>query len=112
MGKRSFISNILGGNFLVSNGGIIKQWGIILYSSFLIILYISLLFEVKDNKLEQVQNDKTIKNLKSEYVGKYSRLLYLTKKSETEKLLKKTNSKLCEPTVPPTIIKLEDNARE
>ena len=52
-------------------------------------------------------NEKTIRTLKSEYLGKYSNLLYSSQRVEIEKNLNETGSKLVPPDEPPAIGKLK-----
>lgn len=101
----NIFAHLLGGQFLLIRGGLIRHWKFLLYIFFLIILYITIHFGVKDTLLAKVRNDNYIKNLKSEYTGKNARLLYLSKKVEVEERLKKNSSTLKPAINPPTIIR-------
>lgn len=101
-------AHLFGGQFLLLRGGLVRHWKFILYLFFLIIVYITIHFGVKDTLLTKVRNDNQIKNLKSEYTGKNTRLLYLSKRGEIEKILKKNKSSVKAAVNPPTIIRASD----
>lgn len=108
MAKEFKLSNILGGKFLAHNGGLAKQWVFVVYIFILVILTISFGYIVKETLLTEVKNQEIIKDLKSEYTGKYAKLLYLSKRAEIEKRLKENGSTIEAPTLPPVIIEKEN----
>ena len=55
------------------------------------------------------RNEETLRNLRSEYMGKYTRLLYTGKRGEIEKLLEKNSLDLEAPATPPSRVKLEED---
>ena len=104
MAKGTLIGNILGGQILVRDGGLIKHWKFVLYVFVLIIIYVSFRFEVRDTMMEEVKNEEILKDLRAEYSNKMTRMLQLSKRGEIEKRLSEHNSKLVPPPYPPTII--------
>lgn len=100
--------NILGGQFLTMKI-IIRNWKFILYSFLLVLLYISIHFGIRNTMQKSAINEEIIKNLRSEYMEKYSSILYQSKREEIEELLNAKNSDLVPPSVPPTRIKLNNN---
>lgn len=108
MAKQSWFGKFIGGKFLVQNGGLAKRWVFVVYIFALIILYITMRFMVKETLLTQVKNHEIIKDLKAEYTGKNSQLLFLSKRGEVEKMLKEKKSSLSAPNLPPKTIKYAD----
>ncbi len=102
------LKSVLGGDILVKKGGLIKQWKFILYIFSLVIIYISIHFGVRSTLQDISRNEEHIRNMRSEYMGKYSEMLSISKRGEIEKLLEEKNLALVPPEVPPTIIKMED----
>jgi hypothetical protein len=104
MAKGSLIANILGGQILVRGGGLMKHWKFVLYVFVLMILYITFRFEVRDTMLEEVRNEEILKDLRSEYSNKMTRMLQLSKRSAIEQELKRQQSTLIPPSQPPVIV--------
>lgn len=113
MAKRGNIfATVFGGGILMRRGGLMKNWKLVVYIFFLIILTISIHFGVKDTMLTEVRNQEKLKDLKAEYIGKNARLLNMSKRGEIERLLSVKKSTLVAPTLPPTNIIMPDNVRE
>lgn len=108
MAKQSWFGKFIGGKFLVQNGGLAKRWVFVIYIFALIIIYITLRFMMKETLVTEVRNQEIIKDLKAEYSEKKSKLLYLSKRGEVERMLKEKNSTLSAPTLPPKTIKYTD----
>ena len=106
--KKHIIENILGGQIL-AKGSFIRHWRFILYIFALVILYISIHFGIRNTMQRMIQNEETLRNLRSEYMGKYTRLLYTGKRSEIEQLLKDNSLNLTDPRTPPVRVKLEED---
>ena len=104
MAKGSLIGNILGGQILVRDGGLIKHWKFVLYLFLLILLYVSYRFEVRDTMMQEVKNEEILKDLRSEHSDKLTRSLQLSKRGEIEKKLSQHQSDLKNPKYPPTLI--------
>lgn len=100
MAKRNWFSEIMNGQILLQSG-IEKQSKFVLYIFILIILYITINFGIEKSLLTERRNQKELKNLKADYTGKSSKLLYQSKRVEIEKRLLEHNSKLMKPTEPP-----------
>lgn len=98
---KNFVANIFGGQILLIRGGLVKNWKFVIYIFILATLYVSIHFGVKETLLTESRNSEVIKNLKSEYTGKYARLLYLSKRNEVERMLLEKGSSLKAPVVPP-----------
>lgn len=105
---KNILGNILGGQIL-ANGYIIRHWKFILYIFLLVLMYISIHFQSRNTMQRITSNEETLRNLRSEYMGKYTRLLYTGKRGEIEKLLEKNGLELLPPDTPPTRIAPEDN---
>ena len=105
--SHNIIRNILGGQFL-GKKVFVKNWKFILYIFALVLFYITILFGVRNTMSKLSQNEDIIKNLRSEYMGKYRSILYQSKREEIEELLNTESSKLIPPSVPPTRIKLSN----
>ncbi|MFA6676827.1 MAG: FtsL-like putative cell division protein [Bacteroidales bacterium] len=106
MSKRRYLgAYIFGGQILLINGGLIRRWKVILYVFVLILCYISIHFLVADTLTTRVRNDKIITNLNAEYTGKHARLLFISKRQEIDKRLKKMGSDLIAPDNPPKLTK-------
>lgn len=106
--KRNIVRNILGGQIL-ANGNIIRHWKLILYIFLLVLLYISMHFQSRNTMQRMTANEETLRNLRSEYMGKYTRLLYTGKRGEIEQLLERNGLELLPPDTPPTRITQEDD---
>lgn len=104
MAKKNIIGNIFSGQILLLRGGLAKNWKFVIYIFVLVIIYISVHFSVNETMKLEARNAETIKNLKSEYTGKYARLLYLSKRGEVERMLKEEGSTLVPPKYPPRIV--------
>lgn len=104
---KNILGNILGGQIL-ANGYIIRHWKFILYIFLLVLVYISIHFQSRNTMQRITSNEETLRNLRSEYMGKYTRLLYTGKRGEIEKLLEKNGLELLPPDTPPTRITPED----
>lgn len=104
---KNILGNILGGQIL-ANGYIIRHWKFILYIFLLVLVYISIHFQSRNTMQRITSNEETLRNLRSEYMGKYTRLLYTGKRGEIEKLLEKNGLELMPPDTPPTRITPED----
>lgn len=100
MAKHNWLTEILGGQILLSTG-ILKQARFVLYVFVLIILYISINFGIERSLLVERRNQKELKHLKADYTSKSAKLLYQSKMVEIEKRLLEHNSKLVKPTDPP-----------
>ena len=105
--KRRSLSFYIGGEFLSDKGNLIKYWKFIFYVFFLVVLYISFHYSMRNIQTQISDNEKTIRTLRSEYLGKYSNLLYSSQRVEIEKNLNETGSKLVPPDEPPAIVKLK-----
>lgn len=102
------LENILGGQIL-AKGSLTRQWRFILYVFLLVILYISLHFWTRNTMQTKTRNEEIIRNLRSEYMGKYTRLLHTGKRGEIEKLLEDNGLSLIPPQSPPTRIRLKED---
>lgn len=108
MSKKRVIENILGGQVLAKSS-FTKHWRFILYIFVLVILYISIHFGIRNTMQRMTRNDETLRNLRSEYMGKYTRLLHTGKRGEIEQLLENNSLDLVAPVTPPVIIDMEEN---
>lgn len=106
MAKKKWVSDIMGGQILISSG-IMQQMGFVLYIFLLVIIYISLNFTIENKLVAERHNQREIKNLKAHYTGIKARLLYQSKRIEIEKKLLEYNSGLKSPANPPSIIELD-----
>lgn len=100
--------NILGGQFLTRKI-ITRNWKFILYIFLLVLIYISIHFGIRNTMQKSAVNEEIIKDLRSEYMEKYSSVLYQSKRAEIEELLNAKNSELIPPAVPPARIRLNSN---
>lgn len=107
--SRNVISNILGGHILLIKGGILKHWKFIVYLFILGILYISFSFMTRNAKQRISANDEVLRNLRSEYMGKYTTILNLGKRGEIEKLIEKKGLELIPPETPPARVHLRED---
>ncbi|MBR2947131.1 MAG: hypothetical protein IKC17_00880 [Bacteroidales bacterium] len=101
----NIIVDIINGQFLKRL--ILRNWKYMIFLFLLIILYISLLFGIRNTKRNVEKNEKLILELRSEYLGKFTRLQYLSKRGEIETNLKKERSTLVPPSDPPTIVLID-----
>ncbi len=104
--RMQVIENILGGQIL-AKGSLTRHWKFILYVFLLVLLYISLHFWTRNTMQRMSRNEEELRNLRSEYMGKYTRLLYMGKRGEIEKLLEKNDLELLPPDTPPVRIDME-----
>ncbi len=109
--KNNFFANLFGGQILLVRGGLIRHWKFVIYVFFLIILYISIHFGVRDTIHTITKNEDVIKSLKAEYIGKNAKLLFMSKRGEIEQRLQEENSTLVAPSSPPVRIILDGNVR-
>lgn len=105
--SRNILSDILGGQVLVMKGGLIRHWKFVLFVFALVIFYISLNFWMRNTKQRIVSNNETIRDMRSEYMGKYAEILNLGKRGEIEKLIEKESLELIPPVTPPARVKME-----
>jgi hypothetical protein len=105
--KKRVIENVLGGQVLAKSS-FTRHWRFILYIFALVILYISIHFGIRNTMQRMAGNEETLRNLRSEYMGKYNRLLHTGKRGEIEHLLESNSLDLTSPQTPPTRIKMED----
>ncbi len=105
--KKRVIENVLGGQVLAKSS-FSKHWRFILYIFLLVILYISMHFGIRDTMQRMARNEETLRNLRSEYMGKYNRLLHTGKRGEIEHLLESSALDLESPRTPPVRVKMED----
>ena len=106
--RRGIIENVLGGQIL-AKGSFSKHWRFILYIFALVILYISIHFGIRNTMQRMTRNEETLRNLRSEYMGKYTRLLHTGKRGEIEQLLGRNSLELEAPVTPPSRIKMEED---
>lgn len=106
--KKETLENILGGQILAKSS-FTRHWRFILYIFLLVIIYISIHFWTRNTMQRIEHNEDTLRNLRLEYLGKYTRLLYTGKRGEIEQLLEDNGLKLMPPQTPPTRIKLEED---
>lgn len=109
--RQNIFASVLGGQILLQKGGLVKHWKFVLYLFFLVVLFISVRFGVKDTMLREVRNQETLKDLKAEYVGKNAKLLYMSKRGEVERMLSSKKSTLMAPTLPPKRIVMPEDVR-
>lgn len=101
----NLITNIISGQFLKDL--FVKNWKYMFFLFLLVIVYISLLFGMRETKRNVERNEEIIKELRSEYLGKFTRLQYQSKRGEIEKNLAKERSTIVPPSEPPTIVIIE-----
>lgn len=106
--KKGLLQNILGGQIL-AGGAFSRHWKFILYIFTLVILYISIHFGIRNTMQRMISNEDTLRNLRSEYMGKYTRLLYTGKRGEIEQLLQDNSLDLTAPVNPPVRVKIEED---
>ncbi len=106
--RKRIIENVLGGQILAKSS-FTRQWRFILYLFALVILYISIHFGIRNTMQRMTRNEETLRNLRSEYMGKYTRLLYTGKRGEIEKLLEKSSIDIKAPATPPTRVKMKED---
>lgn len=105
--KKKVIENVLGGQ-LLARSSFTKHWKFILYIFALVIIYISIHFGIRNTMQRMARNEDTLRNLRSEYMGKYNRLLHTGKRGEIEMLLKNNSLDLTAPETPPARVTMED----
>ncbi len=103
----SFASDVLGGQFL-SRVNIKKHWGFILYVFALIIIYITINFNVEATLVKQRNNQLELKNLKSNYTSKVARLQDQSKQGTVQQRLIATQSKVQKPQAPARLVELPE----
>ena len=106
--KKEILENVLGGQILAKRS-ITKNWKFIIYIFILVIVYISIHFWTRNTMQRIARNEETLRNLRSEYLGKYTRLLYSGKRGEIEQLLEQNGLELLPPDTPPTRINLKED---
>lgn len=106
--KKEILENVLGGQILAKRS-ITKNWKFVLYIFILILVYISIHFWTRNTMQRIARNEETLRNLRSEYMGKYTRLLYTGKRGEIEQLLEENGLELLPPDTPPTRINLKED---
>lgn len=106
--KKEILENVLGGQILAKRS-ITKNWKFVLYIFILILVYISIHFWTRNTMQRIARNEETLRNLRSEYLGKYTRLLYSGKRGEIEQLLEQNGLELLPPDTPPTRINLRED---
>ncbi len=102
------LKHILGGDIIAGKKGLARHWKFILFLFALVIAYITIHFWVRGTMQRISRNEDLIRNMRSEYMGKYSEMLSMSKRGEIEKLLDEKDLALIPPDVPPTIVKLEE----
>ncbi len=106
--KKEILENVLGGQVLARRG-LTKNWKFIIYIFILVLVYISIHFWTRNIMQRIARNEETLRNLRSEYMGKYTRLLYTGKRGEIEQLLEENGLELLPPDTPPTRINLKED---
>ncbi len=106
--KKEILENVLGGQILARRG-LTKNWKFIIYIFILVLVYISIHFWTRNTMQRIARNEETLRNLRSEYLGKYTRLLYSGKRGEIEQLLEQNGLELLPPDTPPTRINLKED---
>ena len=106
--KKEILENVLGGQILAKSS-LTKNWRFIIYIFILVLVYISIHFWTRNTMQRIARNEETLRNLRSEYMGKYTRLLYTGKRGEIEQLLKENGLELLPPDTPPTRINLKED---
>lgn len=106
--KKEILENVLGGQVLARRG-LTKNWKFIIYIFILVLIYISIHFWTRNTMQRIARNEETLRNLRSEYMGKYTRLLYTGKRGEIEQLLEENGLELLPPDTPPTRINLKED---
>ena len=106
--KKEILENVLGGQILARRG-LTKNWKFIIYIFILVLVYISIHFWTRNTMQRIARNEETLRNLRSEYLGKYTKLLYSGKRGEIEQLLEQNGLELLPPDTPPTRINLKED---
>lgn len=106
--KKEILENVLGGQILAKSS-LTKNWRFIIYIFILVLVYISIHFWTRNTMQRIARNEETLRNLRSEYLGKYTRLLYSGKRGEIEQLLEQNGLELLPPDTPPTRINLRED---
>ena len=106
--KKEILENVLGGQILARRG-LTKNWKFIIYIFILVLVYISIHFWTRNTMQRIARNEETLRNLRSEYLGKYTRLLYSGKRGEIEQLLEQNGLEILPPDTPPTRINLKED---
>lgn len=106
--KKEILENVLGGQILAKSS-LTKNWRFIIYIFILVLVYISIHFWTRNTMQRIARNEETLRNLRSEYLGKYTRLLYSGKRGEIEQLLEQNGLELLPPDTPPTRINLKED---
>ncbi len=105
--KKRVFEYILGGQVLAKSS-FTRHWRFILYIFALVILYISIHFGIRNTMQRMTRNEETLRNMRSEYMGKYNRLLHTGKRGEIEQLLERNSLDLQSPETPPARVRMED----
>lgn len=106
--KKEILENVLGGQILAKSS-LTKNWRFIIYIFILVLVYISIHFWTRNTMQRIARNEETLRNLRSEYMGKYTRLLHTGKRGEIEQLLEENGLELLPPDTPPTRINLKED---
>lgn len=106
--KKEILENVLGGQILAKSS-LTKNWRFIIHIFILVLVYISIHFWTRNTMQRIARNEETLRNLRSEYLGKYTRLLYSGKRGEIEQLLEQNGLELLPPDTPPTRINLRED---
>ncbi len=101
------LKHILGGD-IIAKKGLAKHWKFILFIFALVIIYITIHFWVRSTMQRINLNEDKIRNMRSEYMGKYSEMLSMSKRGEIEELLVEKDLALIPPEIPPTIVQMEE----
>ncbi len=104
--KKSALKEIIDGS-LLTRDSVINQLPFILFIVVLAIIYIGNRYNAEKiiRETSTIQNE--IKDLRSEAITISSELMYISKQSEVEKLIKSKNINLVESAQPPIVIKLD-----
>ncbi len=112
MKLKNTIQDILGGQMLVRNGGLLKHWAFLLYLCGLVLVMISIRFAIKDALLQEVKYAEILHEKKIEHAGKFAETLLRSQKSEIQKALKANGSTLHPPVDTPKRIPLSDEQEQ
>lgn len=105
---KNTIQDILGGQLLVRNGGLLRHWAFLLYICGLVLVLISIRFAIKDALLQEVKYTEILHERKIEHAGKFAEVLQRSQKSEIQKALQAQGSTLTAPKDTPKRIPLSD----
>ena len=106
--KKRLVQNLLGGQGL-AGGGFARHWKFILYIFALVILYISIHFGIRNTMQRMISNEDTLRNLRSENMGRSTGLWYTGKRGEIGRLRKDNSRDRTAPVKPPVRVKIEED---